>query len=184
MLILRATKKLRQRIGPPTVGDAEDSTTLLGDWYATALPWRPQVALLVNETTLLPVLMPLAPAATMTTRICSRSRSVWRGHRAVRCTGARATPIVNWLPSCGLSRRDTLATVLITITKHRDLSAALQNPPVPPALGRRRRGGRGCGLRSRRGWGTLSSPCSTRPARRAEAHVSHRPCVAGSTWAG
>ena len=49
MLIVRATKKLLQRIGPPTLREGEHSTTLLGQWYATALPWRPQVALLVNE---------------------------------------------------------------------------------------------------------------------------------------
>jgi hypothetical protein len=32
---------------------------MLGSWYATVLLWKPQVALLVNEKTLLPVLMPL-----------------------------------------------------------------------------------------------------------------------------
>ena len=41
-----ATKKLLDRIGPPTLQDGEQSTTVLGQWYATALPWRPQVALL------------------------------------------------------------------------------------------------------------------------------------------
>lgn len=65
MLIVRATKKLLDRIGPPTLRNGEQSTTVLGQWYATALPWRPQVALLVNEPTLLSVLMPLAPAATL-----------------------------------------------------------------------------------------------------------------------
>jgi hypothetical protein len=54
MFILRATKKLRERIGAPTLRDGERSATLLGDWYATALRWRPQVALLVSETTLRP----------------------------------------------------------------------------------------------------------------------------------
>jgi hypothetical protein len=68
VLIVRATKKLLDRIGPPTLRDGEQSTTVLGQWYATALPWRPQVALLVNEPTLLPVLMPLAPAATLPAR--------------------------------------------------------------------------------------------------------------------
>jgi hypothetical protein len=58
VLIVRATKKLLDRIGPPTLRDGEQSTTVLGQWYATALPWRPQVALLVNEPTLLPVLSP------------------------------------------------------------------------------------------------------------------------------
>src|SRR5437762_12445809 len=41
----------------------------MGEWYATALFWKPQIALLVNESTLLPVLMPLAQAATLATRI-------------------------------------------------------------------------------------------------------------------
>ena len=62
---MRATRKLLDRISPPTLRDGEQSTTRLGVWYATALSWRPQVALLVNEPTLLPVLMPLAPAATL-----------------------------------------------------------------------------------------------------------------------
>jgi hypothetical protein len=61
---MRATRKLLDRISPPTLRDGEQSTTRLGVWYATALSWRPQVALLINEPTLLPVLMPLAPAAT------------------------------------------------------------------------------------------------------------------------
>jgi Domain of unknown function (DUF6933) len=68
MLILRATKRLLDRLGPATLGEGEHSTTLLGQWYATALSWRPQAALLVNEPTLLPVLMPLAPAATLPAR--------------------------------------------------------------------------------------------------------------------
>jgi hypothetical protein len=65
VVILRATKKLLDRLGPPSPVDGAASTTLLGDWYAT---WRPQVALLVSEVTLLPVLMPLAPAATLLAR--------------------------------------------------------------------------------------------------------------------
>jgi hypothetical protein len=72
MLIVRATKKLLQRVGPPTLKEREGSTTLLGQWYATAVFWKPQVALLVNEPTLLPVMMPLAPAATLLTRIAEQ----------------------------------------------------------------------------------------------------------------
>src|SRR5256885_4714050 len=68
VLILCATKKLLDRIGPPAMPEGERSTTRLGQWYATALSWRPQVALLVNEPTLLPVLMPLAPPATLPRR--------------------------------------------------------------------------------------------------------------------
>jgi hypothetical protein len=64
VLIVRATKKLRDRIGQADLGADERSTTALGEWYATRFAWRPDVLLLVNEPTLMPVLLPLAPAAT------------------------------------------------------------------------------------------------------------------------
>jgi hypothetical protein len=82
MLIVRATQKLLQRVGPPNLQVGEQSTTLLGEWYATALFWKPQVALLVNEMTLLPVLMPLAPAATLPTRIAQQIAAVLAAHGA------------------------------------------------------------------------------------------------------
>jgi hypothetical protein len=68
VFVVHATKKLLTRIGQPGPDVGERSTTVLGDWYATVLFWRPQVALFVNESTLLPVLVPLAPAATVTGR--------------------------------------------------------------------------------------------------------------------
>jgi hypothetical protein len=80
MLILRATKRLLDRIGGPTLGTGDQSTTLLGPWYATALRWRPQVALMVNQTTLLPVLMPLAPAATLPARAGDQIATVLAAH--------------------------------------------------------------------------------------------------------
>src|SRR5690242_20408983 len=80
VLIVRATKKLLDRIGPPTLRDGGQSTTVLGQWYATALPWRPQVALLVNEPTLLPVLMPLAPAATLPARAARHIAAILATH--------------------------------------------------------------------------------------------------------
>ena len=63
MLLLRGTKKLRDRIKGSAAKPDDVSSTVLGDWFATALFWKPQVALLVNQRTLLPVFMPLAPAA-------------------------------------------------------------------------------------------------------------------------
>jgi uncharacterized protein DUF6933 len=81
MLIVRATKRLLDRIGGPTLSAGDQSTTLLGQWYATALRWRPQVALMVNETTLLPVLMPLAPAATLPARAGDQIATVLAAHR-------------------------------------------------------------------------------------------------------
>jgi len=80
VLVLRATAKLLQRIGPVTLHDDDRATTLLGEWYATALPWRPQTALLVNETTLLPVLLPLAPAATLAKRIPDQIATILAAH--------------------------------------------------------------------------------------------------------
>jgi hypothetical protein len=68
VLVVRVTKKLRDRVGPLTLRPGEVSTTRLGDWYATAWFWKPQVALLVSEATLFPVLVPLAPAATLLAR--------------------------------------------------------------------------------------------------------------------
>jgi hypothetical protein len=81
MLIVRATKKLLDRIGPPSLGEDEQSTTMLGQWYGTALFWKPQVALFVNEPTLLPVLMPLAPAATLLARFPQQVATVLAAHR-------------------------------------------------------------------------------------------------------
>jgi len=69
MLVLRATKKLRDKIGGPPLDDGDRSTTVLGDWYAHLLPWRPQVAILVNAATLLPILTPLSPAAGLPGRV-------------------------------------------------------------------------------------------------------------------
>ena len=80
MLIVRGTKKLRDRVkGSLLDGDLE-STTLLGDWFATALFWRPQVALLVNQRTFVPVFMELAPAATLLERAPVAIEAVLRLH--------------------------------------------------------------------------------------------------------
>ncbi|MGH3850738.1 MAG: DUF6933 domain-containing protein, partial [Pseudonocardiaceae bacterium] len=54
MLVVRGTKKLRDRLKKtPAAGPVDHSTTELGDWFATALFWRPRVALLVNQQTFL-----------------------------------------------------------------------------------------------------------------------------------
>jgi Domain of unknown function (DUF6933) len=83
VLIVRATKKLLDRVGPPSLGD-EESTTLTGQWYATAVFWSPQVALFVNEPTLLPVLLPLAPAATLLARFPPQAAAVLAAHGTPR----------------------------------------------------------------------------------------------------
>jgi hypothetical protein len=65
---LHATKKLLDRVKQPILPPVSEPTTVLGNWYGTVRFWKPQVALLVNERTLFPVLMPLAPAATLMER--------------------------------------------------------------------------------------------------------------------
>jgi hypothetical protein len=80
VLIVRATKKLLDRIGLPNLGEGEQSTTLTGQWYATAIFWKPQVALFVSEPTLLPVLMPLAPTATLLARFPQQLSAVLTAH--------------------------------------------------------------------------------------------------------
>lgn len=78
MYNLHCTKKLLDRI-KPTVGLPATATNRLGNWYATALFWRPQWALCVNERTLLPVLLPLAPASTLATRFPAALQAVLQG---------------------------------------------------------------------------------------------------------
>lgn len=65
---VHTTRKLLDRlkapIGPPVI----KPSTALGNWYATAILWRPQVALFVNDKTFLPVVVALAPAESLLTR--------------------------------------------------------------------------------------------------------------------
>jgi hypothetical protein len=80
MLIVRGTKKLRDRVKGPLADGESASTTTLGDWFATALFWRPQVALLVNQRTMLPVFVELAPAGTLLDRAPNAIETVLRRH--------------------------------------------------------------------------------------------------------
>jgi hypothetical protein len=76
---IHATKKLLDRV-KQQVGEPVEPTTDLGNWCATALFWKPQVVLLVNERTLLPVFMPLAPATTLARRFPDELRRVLDAH--------------------------------------------------------------------------------------------------------
>jgi hypothetical protein len=80
VLVIRGTKKLRDRVKGPPAADEQESSTALGDWFANALFWRPQVALLVSRRTLLPVFMELAPAATLLERAPAAIESVLHRH--------------------------------------------------------------------------------------------------------
>lgn len=79
--MVRGTKKLRDRLKQaPAAGPDDQSTTELGDWFATALFWRPQVALLVNQRTFVPVLVELAPASSLLDRVPAAIATVLRHH--------------------------------------------------------------------------------------------------------
>lgn len=69
MLIVRATKKLRDKIGGAALRPEEPSTTALGEWYANLLPWRRPHVILVNARAFVPVITPLAPAKELTSRL-------------------------------------------------------------------------------------------------------------------
>lgn len=69
MFTIHGTKKLLNRVKQPVGEPVEAPSTALGNWYATALFWRPQAALFVNEQTLLPLFVPLAPATRVAERL-------------------------------------------------------------------------------------------------------------------
>jgi hypothetical protein len=60
----------------PLIDPVGTPSTALGNWYATALFWKPQVALFVNEATLVPVLVPLAPAKSVAERFPAHLEAV------------------------------------------------------------------------------------------------------------
>lgn len=77
MVILRETRKLLPRPPAPAASVEDVSTTILGDWDATFWNWRPnQVAHFVSETTLLPVLFPLAPASSVDAGVAGPERDL------------------------------------------------------------------------------------------------------------
>lgn len=82
MLTVHATKKLAQRIGGFTKDAPPSDGQPLTTWYATAIFWRPQVALFVDEHTFVPVLLPLAPASTVLGRFPHALAETLAAHEA------------------------------------------------------------------------------------------------------
>lgn len=66
--VVHGTREFPKRGGGPARAEVGHPMTVLGDWYATVLFWKPQAALFVNESTFLPVLLPFAHAATVIDR--------------------------------------------------------------------------------------------------------------------
>lgn len=76
MFVVHGTKKFLERAKQP-VGDTGCPTTALGNWYATAVFWKAQAALFVNERTLMPIVVPLAPASSVTGRFPDHASAVF-----------------------------------------------------------------------------------------------------------
>jgi hypothetical protein len=77
---IHGTKKLLDRVKPVSLVVPPTSPSTLGNWYCTAIFWKPQVALFVCERTLLPVLMPLAPASELAPRFTFALFEVLHAH--------------------------------------------------------------------------------------------------------
>jgi len=76
---VHGTKKFLDRV-PDTIipaSELQPATTAVGGWYVTVLFWAPQVALFVNEPTRLPLSVPLAPGASVVTRMTETAASVF-----------------------------------------------------------------------------------------------------------
>lgn len=80
VVVVYGTQRFRDRVVGATSGVDDGSSTLLGSWYATLLRWRPAVALFVNESTLLPALVPMAPARTLLRRFPTAVAEVLSAH--------------------------------------------------------------------------------------------------------
>lgn len=81
MVIVHGTRRFRDRVPGRERSPDERSDGVLGSWYAHLLRWRPNVALFVNDRTLLPVLTPIAPAASLLDRFPSAVGQVLRAHQ-------------------------------------------------------------------------------------------------------
>jgi hypothetical protein len=80
-VLIHGTRVFRERVPGRAAAPDDVSATALGAWYATLLRWRRPVALLVNEPTLLPLLMPLAPTRTLLARIPGAVTELLAAHR-------------------------------------------------------------------------------------------------------
>ncbi|MFV0306238.1 MAG: DUF6933 domain-containing protein [Desertimonas sp.] len=68
MFVVRGTKKLLDRVKQRPAPVAGVGPSMMGEWYATLAGGRPQTVVFVNETTLLPVLVPIAPGSSLLAR--------------------------------------------------------------------------------------------------------------------
>lgn len=136
MLVIRGTKKLRDRVMGAPAGGEETSTTELGDWFATALFWRPHVVLLVNQRTFLPVFMELAPAATLLGRVPAAIEAVLRRHGVDEAFLTTEREAMNEVRLAPTNNRSVLGVMneFAFLSKHLGIPRADRDPcrPDPP----------------------------------------------------
>lgn len=84
MVVVHGTQRFRDRVTGVESSTNDGSSTLLGSWYATILRWHPAVAIFVNEPTLLPVMVPFAPARTLLGRLPVAVADVLAAHQVPR----------------------------------------------------------------------------------------------------
>jgi hypothetical protein len=111
MCTLHCTKKLLDRIKLTVASSLPTPTTVLGTGYATAPVWKPQVALLVNERTLLPVLMPLAPATTLDVRSPHELAATLVRHGASQAFIAREVAAMDEVSVAATANRSVVGTM-------------------------------------------------------------------------
>jgi len=147
VLVVHATRALRDRMpGAPATPD-DVSTTTLGAWYATRLHWRRPAALLVNHATLLPLIMPLAPTATLLGRLPDAIAELLHHHHTpadLIATEQTAMTEVRVAPTADRSTVGVLNEFARLADWHRtdiddllDLSLRLATTPLGPLYRRR-----------------------------------------------
>ena len=98
MLTLRCTARLRRRLGLPDRLETVELTTVLGDWYANLLLWRPrQVVLLVSERSLLPVVVHAKDIDTLVPRFQRAAAEVFE---AIGVPGAASARELREMADC------------------------------------------------------------------------------------
>ena len=130
MFVVHATARLLAKLKPVVLGPVPAPTTSLGAWYASVLRWRSPVALFVNEITLLPVLLPLAPARTLCDRFPTALEAVLHAHGApTRFIEAELSE----MDACTLAKTANRSTVGM-LTEFGFLADAHRDDPGPADL--------------------------------------------------
>ncbi len=129
MFTVCATKKLADHIGVALGTERPEPTTRLGDWYANRVFLRPkQHVIFVNEATLLPVIVPAAPAKTLPQRFVRQYGNVLRALGVDEASIAIETAsmdTVNWTKTSNRSVVGSMNDFIKHIEYRPDLTAEL-----------------------------------------------------------